>query len=390
LDKKILLIILRYLAISFSLAASILMMKAGVNVNIYFISFYLIFIINNQLRFFSLSKRFIFYALSLILEFALAFIIFYSFGGILFLLLFCILMDVSMNISNKYIRLCFQFLIITVILMNGQVADGQTLSNILSIIAVGGLSSFIKDETEKKLEAQKLYDKLRISEEELKAAKEEVERYASTVEELTLLRERNRISREIHDSVGHSLSTMIIQLSAIEKIAEKDGKAAVEMAAGLSKFAKEALRDVRAAVRALKPIEFEKYQGILAIEEMIKNFRKLTEIEVIFALSRDIWELDSDKSFILYRVIQELLTNSVKHGKASKVNINLNFFQDSLYMRLKDNGIGCNNVVEGVGLKSIKERVQGGSGTVKYTSEQGRGFEFILTLPKVEALIKEL
>jgi signal transduction histidine kinase len=304
-----------------------------------------------------------------------------GYGGSIFLLLFSVLLDSSMYIKNKYISLSFMLVIILELIIVRQSFDILMAVNILSIIAISILSSFVKDETERKLEAQKLYDKLRISEEELKIAKDELERYASTIEEITLLRERNRISREIHDSVGHSLSTMIIQLSAIEKLADRDGKAASEMAAGLSVFAKEALSDVRAAVRALKPAEFEKYQGVLAIEEMIKNFKKLTDIDVHFTLSKTRGELNSDKSFIIYRVVQEFLTNAARHGKATKVNINLNFFQDSLYMRLKDNGTGCTNIIEGVGLKSIKERVQSEGGTVEYTSSEGKGFELNFTLP---------
>ena len=83
----------------------------------------------------------------------------------------------------------------------------------------------VKDEEGRKLEAQNLYDKLRGKDEELKRVNKELEVYANTIEEITILRERNRISREIHDNVGHALSTIIIQLGAIEKICKSDGEA---------------------------------------------------------------------------------------------------------------------------------------------------------------------
>ena len=364
-------------------------MNAERTINVHFIVLFLIFIINNQIRFFSLPKKKVYFLPSLFIEALISIYIYEYFGGIVFLLMFSILLDITINIKNRYIITILISLIILLIAATGKDSLALMISNILSVLAIGALGSYVREEKGRKHEAQKLYDKLRISEEELKNAKEELERYASTVEELTLLRERNRISREIHDSVGHSLSTMIIQLSAIEKIAESNSKAASEMSANLNEFAKEALKNVRAAVNALKPKEFERYQGILAIEEMIKNFKKLTEIEVIFTLSKEKWELNSDQSFILYRVVQEFLTNSVRHGKAAKININLNFFKDSLYMRLKDNGIGCDEIKEGMGLESIKERVQSGGGTVKYSSSEGNGFELSLNLPKVETLVKD-
>jgi signal transduction histidine kinase len=389
LNNKILLIFIRYLSLALSLAAAINFIKPAKSINIYFITLFLVFIINNQFRFFNFRKKTLYFIISIFIELALGIIIFTYYGGILFLLLFNVLLDIAINIKNKYVKFILTAVIILLLIFMGQTSLELTMSIVLSAAAVGALGAFINEEREKKLEAQKLYDKLRISEEELKNAKEELEIYASTIEELTLLRERNRISREIHDSVGHSLSTMIIQLAAIEKIADRDGKTASEMAGNLSEFAKEALKNVRAAVKALKPREFERYQGILAIEEMIRNFKKLTEVEVIFSISKEKWELNSDQSFIIYRVVQEFLTNSVRHGKATKVNINLNFFQSHLYMRLKDNGLGCKDIIEGIGLKSIKERVQGGGGTVKYNSEENKGFELTLNLSREEVLIKE-
>lgn len=389
MDKKVLFTILRYTSLVLSIRSSVFLMVSGKSIDISFIALFLIFIINNQIRFFSIPKRSIYFSASILVEAALSLIIFQYYGGIIFLLLFSILLDSTIYINNKYITGGLVSLIIIILIVTGQTDFKLAVSGTLSAAAIGALGIYIKEERERKHEAQKLYDKLRISEEELKKAKENLERYASTIEELTLLRERNRISREIHDSVGHSLSTMIIQLSAIEKIADKDGKSASEMAKNLSTFAKDALKSVRAAVRALVPTEFEKYQGILAIEEMIKNFKKLTEVEVIFVLSKERWELNSDQSFVLYRIVQEFLTNSVRHGKADKININLNFYKDSLYMRLKDNGTGCDNIVEGVGIKSIKERAESIGGAVKYLSTKEKGFELNLNLPKVEALISE-
>ncbi len=246
------------------------------------------------------------------------------------------------------------------------------------------LATYIKEENSGKLRAQKLYDKLRISEEKLKKANKDLESYANSIEELTVLRERNRISREIHDSVGHSLSTMIIQLGAIEKIAEKDKKLTSEMARNLGEFAKNSLAEVRCAVRALKPREFEKYEGILAVEELTKNFEKLTGVKVKLGFSKEKWTLNSDQCFVLYRVVQEFLSNSLKHGKATRVDIFMGFNEENLIITLKDNGQGADKIEKGVGLKSIWERVNELGGTVAYNSKKEEGFLLKVVLyPKI-------
>ena len=121
------------------------------------------------------------------------------------------------------------------------------------------LLSYISRLYSSKKEAQHLYDKLRISEEKLIKANDELEGYLQSIEEITLLRERNRISREIHDSVGHALSTAMIQLSAMETIADKEGSRLKPIAGNLRAFINESFQDVKRAVRELRPNEYEDY-----------------------------------------------------------------------------------------------------------------------------------
>lgn len=387
MNRKIILLAIRYLAIILAVIGVITINQY--KFNIHFIVLFLIFIINNQLRFFTFSNNRSFFISSIITELILAIVINNHYGGVLFLFLFCLILDLTMNQKNIFITITIIILAVITLVYKEINNIPVVLSTTLSIVTLASLGSFIKDEHERKIEAQRLYDRLRISEENLKKAKGELENYASTIEELTLLRERNRISREIHDSVGHSLSTMIIQLGAIEKISKVDGNSASEMAGVLLEFAKESLQQVRTAVSALKPREFEKYQGILAIEEMIKSFMKLTDVEVRLALSKERYQLNQDQSFILYRVVQEFLTNSIRHGEATLININITFHDNLVYMRLKDNGLGCDNIIEGIGLKSIKERVEAVGGNAVYISSKDLGFELNVTLPKVESLVKE-
>ncbi len=181
---------------------------------------------------------------------------------------------------------------------------------------------------------------------------------------------------------------MLIQLGAIEAVAKKDGQTAAEMANNLSNFARNSLQEVRMAVRELKPIELQQYEGIMAIEELIKKFTKLTGVDIKFGFSKEKWQLNSDQSLVLYRIVQEFLSNSIRHGKATRVNIFMNFHNDSVAIALQDNGVGTDEVRKGMGLMSINERVKELGGTVSYNSKRGGGFLLKAVLSRKENKIK--
>ncbi|MBU5484723.1 sensor histidine kinase [Clostridium sp. MSJ-11] len=375
MDSKKLLIIIRYIIITLLLFSIVTYRENNVTINTVMVI--LLLIVNNQIRFFILNKNTLLIFFSIIAECLLAFMAYKSYGGALIFYFLIPTLDSAFMLKNNlsYIGLTIISLL-TVYSSYSHVAlnISELLSSLSAIIIIYLLVFYIKEENNKKIKAQELYDKLRISEEKLIKANSDLEEYASSIEELTLLRERNRISREIHDSVGHALSTMIIQLGAIEKVALKDGRIASEMASNLGGFAKGSLQEVRGAVRALKPREFKENQGMLPIEELIKNFQKFTGVEVRLNYAKEKWTLNSEQSFVIYRVIQEFLSNSLKHGKASRVNIFINFTTENIILTMQDNGLGADNIEKGMGLKSIWERVHEIGGEVSYNSKSGEGF----------------
>lgn len=372
MESRKIFVLIRYIAI-FMLILTLGIDQSSENI-IFQVIIILAFIINNQLRFFTLSKSKTFVKVSIIIEGLISAISYKYFGGESIFYFLISVMDSGLLLKNPWNYIINTY-IISVMSLTVLSKDGSKgITSIVIIIILSILSVYIKQENEKKLGAQKLYDKLRISEEKLKKANEDLERYASSIEELTLLRERNRISREIHDSVGHSLSTIMIQLGAIEKLAINEESSLAPVASNLREFVKSTLDEVRGAVRQLKPLEYSKYEGILAIEELIKNFKKLTSIDVRMSFSEEKWALNSDQSFAIYRVVQEFLSNSARHGKATKINIFMKFSSNDLIITLSDNGRGCSEIIKGIGLNSIEERVKEVKGNVTYNSDLGQGF----------------
>lgn len=296
----------------------------------------LIFIINNQIRYFNLYDKKIFIHISLIIEFILIYILSNYIDKINVFFFIPMILDItnSKKIYNKYIYLIIAIIFSLIINIDYSLLSAFEYSFFLLVISI--LCIYIHNESLSKLNSQKIYNQLRISEDKLKKANSDLEIYIDSLEELTILKERNRISREIHDSVGHALSTTIIQLSAIEKLVSYD-KDLKELVCELREFVKMSLKEVRNAINTLKPKEYEKYENLFKIKELINNFSKMTNIDVKMTVSKNTWKLSSIQLTSLYRVIQEALSNCIKHSNATKIQIFLNFNNDNLVINIKDN-----------------------------------------------------
>lgn len=342
----------------------------------------LIFIINNQLRYFLFSNISSIVFLSIFLDFIFGYILYTKCQGLL-LPYFIIGITDSLFLIKNFSRYIISFLGIIILLYAGKdLSIEQLLSFLASMVSLIFISDIIGKEHNNKLKLEDLYHRLKLSEENLIKTNRELEIYADSIRDLSILKERNRISREIHDSVGHSLSTIIIQLGAIEKIGKSNGEAASLMASNLKNFAKNGLEEIRKALRELKPKEFQEYESLLIIENLIKDFNKLTGIDVKFGFSKNKWQINEETSLVLYRAIQEFLSNSAKHGKATKINIFLHF-GDDLILTLQDNGVGTNIINRGIGLTSISERVNELGGSISYESRENNGFLLRIVLKAV-------
>lgn len=373
------LLLIRYIAI-FILIFQLFVI--GQNKSVLSVVSILLLIINNHLRMFYLKKDWT-YILSLTLEIIAISLIQINFGGSIIFYLIGVSIDIFKlkNKNLKYIFAGFILGISTSKSFSSGIEESFIYFVLMSIFFM--LLNYISKLYITKKEAQKLYDKLKVSEEKLIYANNELEGYLHSIEEVTLLKERNRISREIHDSVGHALSTAMIQLSAMEAIAAKEGSSIRPMANNLRNFINESFQDVKKAVRELKPDEYDNYQGLLRIQEVCKNFEKMSGIEVKSIISKGEWSLSSKQINHIYRITQEVLSNSLRHGKATLIKVIMNFTDDEFVISFNDNGIGTDEIKEtGVGLKSIRERTEEINGIVDMKSSKGKGFFIKVIVPK--------
>lgn len=235
---------------------------------------------------------------------------------------------------------------------------------------------FIKFQTTEKKKLQKLNEQLNESYKML-------QEYSERIEELTVSKERNRVAQEIHDSLGHSLTALIMHLDFLEKIIEKDAQKSKELVIKTQDMARNSMKEVRKAVHALK--EASKTGGLIdSINELKGNLEISQGIEIHYNIEGNIEEISPDLKNVLYRTIQESFTNGIKHGKATKFGVKLCISERTLRLEVIDNGQGCSSVKEGNGLQGIKSRIMILDGEVSYISNREAGFALSISIPLEE------
>ena len=205
-----------------------------------------------------------------------------------------------------------------------------------------------------------------------------------TMKEIFTLQERNRISREIHDSVGHSLSTIIIQLGAISQLAKMENSPIQEMSEGLREFATQGLQEVRKIIHDMKPEQMDRKQLDIALEEFFHEVQVNSGIEIQFRKNDPTFALNSEAELSVFRGVQEAITNAMRHGNATKITVLLMYNQAQLVVTIKDNGQGATSqeLVPKGGLKSLQERLRREGGIVEMnSSNQGVTIQFIIPNP---------
>ena len=235
------------------------------------------------------------------------------------------------------------------------------------------------------LEAVRRQEKTQALFEELDEAYSELQRYSDRVKELAIAEERNRMAREIHDSLGHYLAKITVQLEVAVKLGRRDPDRAGEAVVNAKSAASEALSEVRRAVRALKPLGVQERRGTGALETLARGFEG-TGVIVSFRVEGEEGELSPEVDLLLYRTLQEGLTNALKHSGASRVEARLAFGPSRVRLTVTDNGCGISHDYGapengGFGLSGLEERVAQLGGSFDVGEGEKGGFVLEVELP---------
>ncbi len=206
---------------------------------------------------------------------------------------------------------------------------------------------------------------------ELQDLNVQLKEYANIREVMGETKERNRLAREIHDTLGHTLTGLSTGLDACYAVFESNQEFVKKQLLKLSKLSKEGLNDVRRSVNKLRPDALERLSLKDAIANMISEFNNVSKTKIIFACHFELDVFRQDEEEIIYRIVQEGITNAVRHGKATKVYVSFALSNGNLIIIIEDNGIGCTTVNPGFGLHHMQERIQLLNGKLRFVNNDG-------------------
>lgn len=218
---------------------------------------------------------------------------------------------------------------------------------------------------------------------ELREANRRLREYAVQAEELSATRERNRIAREIHDSLGHFLTVANVQIEAARALAPTDPGRAREATGKAQAFIQEGLQDIRRSVAALRSSPLDQKSLIQALPELLgaTGADSLAAELVVLGTVRS---LPSPVELSLYRAAQEGLTNARKHSNAKHAWVTLDFQNEhSVTLSVQDDGIGAASGPDqsGFGLRGLRERAQLLGGSLNTRTAANTGFLLKFEVP---------
>lgn len=248
----------------------------------------------------------------------------------------------------------------------------RLLTYLLNFGFVFGFSFVAKFEI---LQREKLYK----TKKELERAYEKLQESYDAKEELLIERERNKIAGEIHDTVGHTLTTVIVELEAAKRLMKKDLNRSSEKLDLAQEQVRKGLNDIRMSVRALKSgQEFVEFTS--SIVSLIKETEKHGGVSIQYTLD-DFNNLDKDIQKVLLRALQEGLTNGIRHGKSREFKLSISQINDCINFCLSDNGCGAEASEFGFGLSNMKHRVEQLKGKLTVKLEKNNGCSINIEIP---------
>ena len=253
-------------------------------------------------------------------------------------------------------------------------AFNASLIRILALAAVGFMITELREQQRQERAA-------------LEEANHKLEEYARTSERLAASRERNRIARDLHDTLAHTLSGLAIQLEAAETVVDPENDALKQMFDKARTTVRDGVGETRRALKALRASPLDDLGLVLALKRLAEDAAGRDDVTVETELPQEIPDWDGNLEEGLYRIAQEALENIVRHARASHARLLLSGDETELLLSVKDNGRGFDAgdlLEEGrYGLRGMKERAHSLGGALKVDSRIGKGTEITFTWRKM-------
>lgn len=219
----------------------------------------------------------------------------------------------------------------------------------------------------------------------LTEANEQLADYAVKVDQLATSRERNRLARELHDTLSHTLSSLSVQLEAADSVWTESPNQARELLVKSIANTRSGLAETRRALQDLRASPLEDLGLGLALRNIAESTAKRAGVKLYVDIPKQIEGLSDGQEHCIYRTAQEALQNVVKHASAQEIHVSLNQTDgDQWQLIVQDDGVGFDAAVreeEGhYGLRGMEERVEMAEGKLYVESQLGQGTEIKLVM----------
>jgi two-component system, NarL family, sensor kinase len=196
--------------------------------------------------------------------------------------------------------------------------------------------------------------------------------------------ERMRIAKDIHDEIGSIFSTLSLSVNQLQP----GGTISPDLLQTSNQLIEMGINGVRRIAHSIIPFELELFGLGHALENHFNTLTSISPIEVNFSVNGIADDLKPAAALAIYRIVQELTSNSIKYAQAKRIDLHLKNENGHIYLDYKDNGQGVDMqnpaTKKGIGLKNIESRVIVLNGTVTFASAPGQGFVCAIIIPETE------
>jgi len=243
----------------------------------------------------------------------------------------------------------------------------------------GAFARAMRNADQARKDSQRLLD-------ELQSAHQKLQAYAVQVEELAVSEERNRMAREMHDTLGHRLTVAAVQLEGAQRLIPRDPERATGMVATVREQVREALGELRQTVATLREPLSTDLPLATALQRLAAGFEQATSLPVHLEIPPELPALSQLKRLALYRAAQEALTNVQRHAQASQVWMALCLQDACVSLQIADDGVGFPEEVKvaAFGLRGMRERATQLNGELILDDGDAGGARIQFVLPLVE------
>ncbi|MBM7569460.1 sensor histidine kinase [Paenibacillus sacheonensis] len=216
---------------------------------------------------------------------------------------------------------------------------------------------------------------------ELMASHAKLQEYALQTEEWGAAKERVRIARDIHDSAGHKLTALLVQMQAARKLSQVDAERSAQTYLACEQLIRDSLQEIRLSVRAIRDEPVKTASLGDRLEQLAREFSKWAEVQTTVEVDGTPVALPGELQLTAYRIAQESLTNAQKHGHARTAEIQLAYSERGFSLRIRNDGEVPAAFKPGFGIINLQERVREWNGEVQVGADRRRGFAVEVNFP---------